>query len=252
MARPTVLVALWLLAVPLAARAAACPWTRPTPGWNHYYNGRLGGSDTVRVVLTFHGCRASGSWFDSLTFADFTVSGSLQPGGAAILTLRNRAGRRIATLVGSFGLKYLGLKGTVSGSDGYAGQRVDLKLDRIWNRNDAYVDASVGIADPAEFNRATLEFWRAVRAHDVKTVARCIRYPLRVDIYTTGHSPRSLMVSSAAMLERHYDEIFNAIRLKEILGHLPRHLVFGYYAGTVRLGGDAALFDSQGKVIALP
>jgi hypothetical protein len=52
--------------------------------------------------------------------------------------------------------------------------------------------------------------------------------------------------------ERHSDEIFSAIRVKEILGHGPRHLVFGDSVGTVVLGDDAAVFDSEGKRIALP
>ena len=168
---------------------------RPVIGLNHYDNGRPGGTDRVRLLLPFQGCRARESRLDSLTFADFTRVGTLRPDGAASLRLRSGADRLIAKPTGLFGLRYRGLTGTVAGA---------------------------------------------------------VRYPLRVPIDRIGHPPRFPMVRSTAVLKRHADEVFSAGRLKEIRGHLPRHLVFGRCAGTVAPAGAAPVFDSQGKVIALP
>ena len=90
------------------------------------------------------GCKARGSGFDLLKSTAFTVVGMRQSDLAASLTRRRGAGQPFAALAGSFGRRYLGLTGTVSGSDGYADQWVDLTLNRVWNGTDADADACGG------------------------------------------------------------------------------------------------------------
>ena len=116
-----------------ARRAAGCDggrllMVRPVIGLNHYDNGRPGGTDRVRLLLPFQGCRARESRLDSLTFADFTRVGTLRPDGAASLRLRSGADRLIAKPTELFGLRYRGLTGTVAGAVRYP---LRVPIDRI-------------------------------------------------------------------------------------------------------------------------
>lgn len=239
-------------AIPSRVIAANCAWTGPLPGWNHYYNGSLGGVATVRLLLAFHGCSVSGEWFDSLNFRDFAVEGSLASDYTASLALRDGSGRVIGTLAGRFVLPIGNIVGTISGPDGYHGQRVELEVTGVDDTTDAQTDATVGIGDPVAFDRATLRFWRAVRDRDADAVSKCVRYPLSTVIYEKGERPRGLVVKNAEMLERDYGEIFNAYRRAAILRYLPRHLREGRIVNTIVLGGTVAVFDPQGRVISLP
>jgi len=244
-----------LLALPAAGIAADnCSWI-VSPTSNHYFNGRLGTEDTVRLVLSFHNCTATGTWFDSVTFEDFEAQGSLDSDHAVSLTLKDSSGHVVATVNGKFEPDHLDLTGTVSGTNPYHGREVHLKLDRWWNGTDADVVENTGITDLSAFNEATLRFWRGVRDNDAETVSQCIRYPLPATIYEAGQSPRTINVSDAEMLKERYIEIFNADRREAILSHLPRHLIWGTHVNTIRLGdsiGKMVLFDPKGQVVELP
>jgi len=248
-------VASSLWALPARGIAADnCAWiVEPTS--NFFFNGRLGTGDTVRVVLSFRNCKATGTWFDSVTFEDFAAQGSLDSDHAVSLTLKDSSGHVVATVDGNFEPDYLDLTGNVSGVNPYHGQEVHLKLERWWNGTDADVVESTGIADLSVFNEATLRFWRGVRDHDAETVSACIRYPLPATIHEESQSPRTINVTDAEMLKERYDEIFNAHLREAILRRLPRHLIWGHESSTIRLGesiGEMVLFDPKGQVVALP
>jgi hypothetical protein len=246
------IIALSLLLLSGTVFGADCSWVGPSPNWNHYYNGRLGNNGTVRLVLAFRRCKASGEWFDSINLKDFRVAGSLSRDRAVTLVLYGATGHIVAKLDGTFTVPYLSVVGNILGTHGYHGQRVELKLSRLWNGTDAEVARAVGIVNRTAFNRATLTFWKAVRDHNSTIVSKCIRYPLRATIYGKDQSARNVTITNAPMLKRDYDEIFNTYRRDAIVSHLPRHLIWGYYSNTIRLGNNAVLFNPEGQVIALP
>lgn len=261
---PTI-VTLFLVELPLRAVAADCPSFGGLVMRDHFYNGRLGNGETVRAVLAFRNCSVSGAWFDSIWFEDYKVDGSLSSGWAVTLTLRTASNEVLATVRGRFPQsdpfgKVSGsltsdlLLGLMSGTRGYNGQTVELRQSSAGDNTDAQVAAVVGIADQAAFNRATLNFWRAVRDHDVAGVAECLHYPVSARVVDWTDSPlasRTIIVRDSAMLKDHYDQIFDWFLRDQILGELPRHLIWGAEVHTVVLGGDAAVFDPKGQVIAL-
>ena len=134
-----------------------CSWTRPKPNWTHFYNGRLSNGIVVRVTLRFHNCRVTGTWFDSLFFKDFRISGSIFNDHKATLAVTSGDGHVIAKLRGRFfqhdpfGVVRGGEMGTgillghSSGTGALNGQTITLRETRFWNGTDNDVAASVGI-----------------------------------------------------------------------------------------------------------
>lgn len=262
------LAPLWLLILPIGSAAANCSWLGQTASWNHYYDGQLSNGETVRAVLAFHDCKIAGTWFDSISLQDLTVSGDMSQDGSATLRLSDPRARVIATARGRFFTKNFSLLHgelqkspdvedvlflLLHGIAGLNGKTAQLRLSRWWDGDDAKLVEATGITNLREFNDETLRFWRAVRGHDVSEVTKCVHYPLSVDIYN-AKTPASkhLDIPDAQTLRRDYDEVFDWHRQYQIIMHLPRHLIWGYYGGTIMLGDNVVLFNPTGQVIALP
>lgn len=262
------LAPLWLLILPTAAAAADCSWLGQTASWNHYYDGQLSSGETVRAVLAFHDCKIAGTWFDSISLKDLTVSGDMSQDGSVTLRISDPHARVLATGRGRFFTKDFFLLHRdaqkspdvedalfllLQGMAGLNGRTAQLRLSRWWDGNDAEFVKATGITNLLEFNDATLRFWSAVRGHDVSEVTKCVHYPLSVEIYNAKtQALNHLSISDAETLRRDYDEVFDWHRRYQIITHLPRHLTWGYYAGTIMLGDNVVLFNPAGQVIALP